>query len=92
MILIFIMTILLLFITIARLCFDFSKQKKTFENRIDVLEGIITTLQEKQLVQQKQLKLSDALFNQLKKSNSVLSETVLDLNVNLLEELFNKKK
>lgn len=91
MILVMITIILVLVIAIAHLCFDIHDQRKTFENRIDVLEDIITTLQEKQSTQLNQLKLSDALSKQLKESNHVLSETIFDVNVDLFAVSFNKK-
>ncbi len=92
MILILTSIIVILIIAIVHLCYDFHHQKKTFENRIDVLEDIILTLQEKQSAQRNQLKLSDALSNQLKESNQVLSQTILDVNVDLFSVSFNKKE
>ncbi|WP_281336594.1 hypothetical protein [Flavobacterium eburneipallidum] len=84
--------IVILIIAILHLCYDFQHQKRIFENRIDVLEDIITALQEKQSVQRNQLTLSDTLSNQLKKNNEVLNKTILDASVDLFSVSFNKKE
>lgn len=84
--------IVILIIAILHLCYDFQHQKRIFENRIDVLEDIITALQEKQSVQRNQLTLSDTLSNQLKKNNEVLNKTILDVSVDLFSVSFNKKE
>ena len=91
MILILITIIVVLIIAITHLCYDFYNQKKIFEDRIDVLEGIITSLHEKQSVQRIKLEALDALSEQLKDSKFILSKAIVDMNVDLFSVLFNKK-
>lgn len=92
MILILTSIIAIFIIAILHLCYDFNNQKKIFENRIDVLEDIITTLHEKQSVQRNQLEISDALSEQLKESNFRLGKTIFDVNFDLFAVSFNKKE
>lgn len=92
MILILTSIIAILIIAILHLCYDFHHQKKIFEERIDVLEDLISTLQEKQSAQRNQLTLSDALSEQLKESNFRLGKTIFDVNFDLFAVSFNKKE
>jgi hypothetical protein len=91
MISILIAIVVLLFVIIVHINVLFYKDKKAFEERIDVLEDIITQITQKQTIQTNQLELSDALFVQLKKSNSHLSQTIYDMNTDLFNDLFSKK-
>jgi len=90
MIIILVAIITAFFMTIVFLCLDFYKQKRLFKNRAAILENSITLLGIQREKQLNQLKISEALFKQLKKSNQILSETILDINVDLFSVLFNK--
>ncbi|TRX41511.1 hypothetical protein [Flavobacterium restrictum] len=92
MIVVLLLIIVLLLLLIVRLYFDFYQQKKTFETSITALEDVITALQQSQRLQSNRLQLSDGLSQQLKKSNLVLSNSILDINSDLLGQLFPKKK
>jgi uncharacterized membrane protein len=91
MIAILITIIVLLFIIIMHVSIVSYNDKKAFEKRIDVLEDIITESSQKQTMQSNQLKLSDALFLQLKESDGHLRETIYDMNTDLFNDLFSKK-
>lgn len=78
--------------TIVFLCIDFYKQKKIFKNRTAILKNVITLLGSQQEKQLNQLKLSDALSKRLKESNQILSETILEINVDIFSVLFNKNR
>jgi predicted Holliday junction resolvase-like endonuclease len=91
MIVILLLIIVLLIVIIIRLYFDFYQQKKTFESSITALENIIIVLNQKQRLQSSQLLLSDALSHQLKMSNTVLTDSILDMNMDLFSVSFNKK-
>jgi septation ring formation regulator EzrA len=91
MIPILITIIVLLFIIIVQVSVVSYKDKKAFEERIDVLEDIITQIKQKQIIQSNQLQLSDTLLVQLKESNSHLTQTIYDINTDLFNDLFSKK-
>jgi septation ring formation regulator EzrA len=91
MIPILIAIIVILFIIIIYVSVVSYKDKKAFEERIDVLEDIITQITQKQTIQTNQLELSDVLFMQLKESNSHLSQAIYDMNTDLFNDLFSKK-
>lgn len=92
MIIILIMTVVFLFITIASLCFDFFKQKKSFETRIEVLENLIDKLHKQQKIHLDKLQLSETLDKQIKLSNHTLSASILDIGTDLFSSSFNKKE
>jgi len=79
--------ILLLCIAIVYLLIDFLNEKKIFKKRIDALEEMILLISKKQILQSNQLKLSDDLNENLKRSKFVLNNTIFDLNYELLDLL-----
>jgi len=79
--------ILLLCIAIVYLLIDFLNEKKIFKKRIDALEEMILLISKKQILQSNQLKLSDDLNENLKRSKFILSNTIFDLNYELLDLL-----
>ena len=79
--------IILLCIAIIYLCIDFVRQRKIFRRRIDSLEEIIVRISKKHLIQSDQIKLSDSLSENLKKSKSVLNSSIFDLNYELFDIL-----
>lgn len=87
MIVILLTVIFMLSIVIAYLCIDFYRGKKTFQKRIDVLEEIIQEISKKQMIQSNQLKLSDDLNENLKKSKNTLSQDIFKLNYELFDIL-----
>lgn len=78
---------LVLGIATIRLNITFAKEKKIFEERIDILENDVSQIQKKQKLQSNQLKISDEFDENLKKNRSVLSNAVLNLNQDLFEIL-----
>lgn len=79
--------ILLLCVAIVYLSVDFVRQRKTFRRKIDSLEDVIVHISKTQHIQSDQIKLSDSLSENLKKSKSVLSNSIFDLNYELFEIL-----
>ncbi len=92
MIPILIAIVVLLFVIIVHISVVSYKDKKAFEERIDVLEDIIAESSQKQTIQSNQLILSDTLSSQLKESNSHLRQTIFDINTDLFSDLFPKKQ
>ena len=87
MILVLTTIIFLLTISILYLSIDFYRDKKVFKKRILALEEVIFQISKKQIVHSNQLKLSDDLNENLKKSRSTLSDEIFNLNYNLFEIL-----
>ena len=74
-------------ICIIYLITDFYRDKKIFKSRIKALEEVIFKISSKQILQSNQLKLSDDLIINLKKSKSALSSDIFNLNYDLFEIL-----
>ena len=70
-----------------RLNIAFFKEKKIFEERIDILESDVNQIRKKHKLQSNQLKISDEFDENLKKNKSVLINAVLNLNQDLFEIL-----
>lgn len=87
MIVILISVIFILSIVIAYLCIDFFRSKKSFQKKILILEEIIQEISKKQLLQSNQLKLSDDLNENLKKSKNTLSQDIFKLNYEMFDIL-----
>ncbi len=87
MIVILLTVIFILSIVIAYLCVDFYRGKKLFQKKVEVLEEIIQEISKKQKVQSNQLKLSDDLNENLKKSKNTLSQDIFKLNYELFDIL-----
>lgn len=66
---------------------DFYKDKKVFESNIKALEEVILQILKKQISQSNQLKLSDNLNENLKKTRSTLNTAISNLNYDLFEIL-----
>ncbi len=87
MIVILIIIIFVLCITIVYLGLDSFREKKIFDTKIEALEAIIIQITKKQIAQSDQLKLSEDLNENLKKSRAELNNNIFDLNYELLEIL-----
>jgi gas vesicle protein len=74
-------------ICIVYLIMDFYKDKKVFESNIKALEEVILQILKKQISQSNQLKLSDNLNENLKKTRSTLNTAISNLNYDLFEIL-----
>ena len=74
-------------ICIIYLIIDFYRDKKIFKSRIKAMEEVIFKISSKQILQSNQLKLSDDLIINLKKSKSALSSDIFNLNYDLFEIL-----
>lgn len=79
--------ILLLCFAIVYLCVDLMRQRKRFRVRIASLEEVIVRISKEHLLQSDQVKLSEGLNENLKKSKSVLSNSIFDLNYELFDLL-----
>ncbi|AWI24568.1 hypothetical protein [Flavobacterium pallidum] len=87
MIFLLISMILLLFFAMIYLAVYSRREKKKFGEKIAALEEIIVQITRKQLAQSGQLRLSDELNENLKKSRIVLNEDIFKLNYELFDIL-----
>ncbi|OYU81658.1 MAG: hypothetical protein CFE23_04095 [Flavobacterium sp. BFFFF1] len=87
MLFVLIAIILSLFAAIIYLGIDFHREKKLFRKKIAALEEIIVQITRKQMLQSGQLKLSDEMSENLKKTKIVLNEDIFGLNYELFDLL-----
>ena len=82
-----IVVIALLIGIIIYLNFEFYKEKKHFQAKIETMQQFIIEITQKQSGQNNQVKLSDELNEKLKTSNAVLSHDIFGLNYELFDML-----
>ncbi len=81
----------ILFVAIFGLMVNYSSCKFEFKNKIDLLEKLIFELNHNLEHQNQKIKLSEDIKLRLRESNLILSQNILDLNLNLFEEMYPKK-
>lgn len=81
----------ILFIAIFGLMVNYSSCKFEFKNKIDLLEKLIFELNHNLEHQNQKIKLSEDIKLRLRESNLILSQNILDLNLNLFEDMYPKK-
>ena len=77
--------------TIIILIINYNQSKIRFLEKIQTLELLIFELNLSKKVQAEKLKLSDDLKIKLSKSNNILNHSILDMNIDFLNELYLKK-
>ena len=83
--------IILLCYTIIILIINYNQSKSRFLEKIQTLELLILELNSSKKIQAQKLKLSDDLKIKLSKSNNILNHSILDMNIDFLNELYLKK-
>ena len=78
---------LVLGIITIRLNIVFAKEKKIFEERVNILENDVSQIRIKQKLQSSQLKISSEFDENFKKNKVLLGSAVLNLNQELFEIL-----
>lgn len=73
------------------LIMNYNQSKTKFLEKIQTLELVISELNASKDLQNQKLKLSDDLKSKLKKSNDILINSILDVNMDFLKELYLKK-
>lgn len=73
------------------LIMNYNQSKTKFLEKIQTLELVISELNASKDLQNQKLKLSDDLKSKLKKSNDIMINSILDVNMDFLKELYLKK-
>ncbi len=81
----------ILFVAIFGLMINYSSCKFEFKSKIDLLEKLIFELNHNLEHQNQKIKLSEDIKIRLRESNLILSQNILDLNLNLFEDMYPKK-
>ena len=94
MTMIYIATLLIVLLTFSILLIlhNDNKNRIQFEIKIQSLEQTIVSLTKNLEIQTQKVKISNDLKMNIRQNNQQLSEQIVDLNLGLMEELFEKKK
>lgn len=84
--------IFILFLIILFIVFTNKKNKTQYQIKINNLEKIIIELSKNLDFKTQKLKLSDDLKFNMRQSNNELSSKIVDLNLEMFQEMFPKKK
>ncbi len=87
----FLIIIAALFVFIIVLLKNYTASKKLFEKKIDLLESMIYELKFKLKIKNDEVKISEELLQSLNLSNKALSAKIVDMNISVFEDLFQKK-